>query len=66
MFNKMFGGMIVVPLILVFAYGLITLISGILTGEVNIIVWLGEHKLLLACILTWVIVKYATPLKYFK
>lgn len=56
MIKKIFEG-ISLPVILLISYIAVGFVSGIISGEMNLIVWVGDHKLLLAIISTWIIVK---------
>ena len=46
------------PILLLFAYIAVGFVSGVLTGETDLVLWITEHKLLLAIILTWGIVRF--------
>lgn len=41
------------PILLLLAYIAVGFVSGVITGDTDLILWIGEHKLLLAIILTW-------------
>lgn len=56
MIKRLFGG-ISLPVILLIAYIFVGFVSGIMTGETDLVVWVGDHKLLLAIISTWIIVR---------
>ena len=45
------------PILLLLAYITVGFVSGIITGETDIVLWIGEHKVLLAIILTWIVVR---------
>ena len=46
------------PILLLLAYITVGFVSGIITGETDIVLWIGEHKVLLAIILTWIVVRF--------
>ena len=46
------------PILLLLAYIAVGFISGVLTGETDLVLWITEHKLLLAIILTWTFVRF--------
>ena len=46
------------PILLLLAYIAVGFVSGILTGETDLVLWITEHKLLLAIILTWTFVRF--------
>lgn len=48
---------IIVPVILCVVYGIVTLISGILSGDVGAVLWLSDHRLLVSIVLTWVLLR---------
>ena len=52
-----------VVLVLMLCYGLISLLVGIATGDMTIIMWAAEHKLLLAIIGCWSLMKFVIPMK---
>ena len=45
------------PILLLLAYILVGFVSGVATGETDLVLWISEHKLFLAIILTWLIVR---------
>lgn len=51
-----------VVLVLMLCYGLVSLIVGMATGDMTVITWIGEHKLLLAIITCWSLMKFAIPM----
>ena len=46
------------PILLLLAYIAVGFVSGVLTGETDLVLWITEHKLLLAIILTWTFVRF--------
>lgn len=46
------------PVLLLLAYIAVGFVSGVLTGDTDLVLWITEHKLLLAIILTWGIVRF--------
>ena len=46
------------PILLLLAYITVGFVSGIMTGETDLVMWIGEHKVLLAVILTWIVVRF--------
>lgn len=54
--RRLFGG-ISLPVILLVAYIALGFVSGVITGETNLIVLISEHRLLLAILATWIIVR---------
>jgi uncharacterized membrane protein YhdT len=46
------------PVLLLLAYIVVGFVSGVITGETDLVLWISEHKLLLAIILTWVAVRF--------
>lgn len=46
------------PILLLLAYIVVGFVSGVLTGETDLVLWITEHKLLLAIILTWTFVRF--------
>lgn len=52
-----------VGLILMLCYGLISLFVGMATGDMTMVVWMGKHKLLLAIIGCWSLMKFVIPMK---
>lgn len=46
------------PILLLLAYIAVGLVSGVLTGDIDLILWITEHKFLLAIILTWTFVRF--------
>lgn len=54
--KKLFSG-ISLPVILLVAYIVIGFITGIITGETNLISWICDHRMLLAILVTWIIVR---------
>ena len=54
--KKLFSG-ISLPVILLVAYIMIGFITGIITGETNLILWICDHRMLLAILATWIIVR---------
>lgn len=56
MIRKILGGLSL-PVILLIAYILIGFGSGIMSGETDFVMWVGEHKLLLAIIATWLVTR---------
>lgn len=46
------------PILLLLAYIAVGFVSGIMTGETDLVMWIGEHKVLLAVILTWIVVRF--------
>ena len=45
------------PILLLLAYILVGFVSGVVSGETDLVLWIGEHKLFLAIILTWLVVR---------
>lgn len=54
--RRLFGG-ISLPVILLIAYIALGFVSGVITGETNLVVLISEHRLLLAILATWIIVR---------
>ena len=54
--RRLFGG-ISLPVILLIAYIALGFVSGVITGETNLVVLISEHRLLLAILVTWIIVR---------
>ncbi len=50
-----------VVLVLMLCYGLISLMVGMATGDMTVINWMAEHKLLLAIIGCWSLMKFVIP-----
>ena len=46
------------PILLLLAYIAVGFVSGVLTGETDLVLWITEHKFLLAIILTWTFVRF--------
>ena len=46
------------PILLLLAYIAVGFVSGVVSGETDLVLWIGEHKLLLAIIVTWIVVKF--------
>ncbi len=46
------------PILLLLAYIAVGFVSGVLTGETDLVLWITEHKVLLAIILTWTFVRF--------
>ena len=46
------------PLLLLLAYIAVGFVSGIISGDMDLVMWIGEHKLLLAIIVTWIVVRF--------
>jgi len=46
------------PVLLLLAYIAVGFVSGILTGDTDLVLWIDEHKFLLAIILTWIVVRF--------
>ena len=46
------------PVLLLLAYITVGFVSGIMAGETDFVLWVGEHKVLLAIILTWIVVRF--------
>ena len=46
------------PILLLLAYITVGFVSGVLTGETDLVLWITEHKFLLAIILTWTFVRF--------
>ena len=46
------------PILLLLAYITVGFVSGIMTGETDLVMWIGEHKVLLTVILTWIVVRF--------
>ena len=46
------------PVLLLLAYIVVGFVSGVVSGETDLVLWIGEHKLLLAVIVTWIVVKF--------
>lgn len=46
------------PILLLLAYIAVGFVSGVLAGETDLVLWITEHKLLLAIILTWTFVRF--------
>lgn len=46
------------PIVLLLAYIAVGFVSGVLTGDTDLVLWITEHKLLLAIILTWTFVRF--------
>ena len=46
------------PIVLLLAYIAVGFVSGVLTGDTDLVLWITEHKLLLAVILTWTFVRF--------
>ena len=51
-----------VVLVLMLCYGLISLLVGMATGDMTVINWMSEHKLLLAIIGCWSLMKFVIPI----
>ena len=45
------------PILLLLAYILVGFVSGVVSGETDLVLWISEHKLFLAIILTWLVVR---------
>lgn len=54
--RRLFGG-ISLPVILLIAYIALGFVSGVITGETNLVALISEHRLLLAILVTWIIVR---------
>lgn len=46
------------PILLLLVYIAVGFVSGVVSGETDLVLWIGEHKLLLAIIVTWIVVKF--------
>lgn len=46
------------PLLLLLAYIAVGFVSGVLAGETDLVLWISEHKVLLAIIVTWIVVRF--------
>ena len=46
------------PMLLLLAYIAVGFVSGVMAGEIDLVLWIREHKMLLAIILTWTFVRF--------
>ena len=46
------------PMLLLLAYIAVGFVSGVMAGEIDLVLWISEHKMLLAIILTWTFVRF--------
>lgn len=61
--KKVLFAIFMVPVILILAYWIVNFGSGILTGEVNIVTWVLDHKILLTFIVCYTILSFVGPFK---
>ena len=55
--KRVFGGILAIPVILIFSFWCVNLVSGILAGEINMVTFLMEHKIIIACALAFIVYK---------
>lgn len=61
--KKVLCALLLVPIVLSVAYWLVNFGTGILTGDVNFVCWIVEHKVLLTFIVCFVLLGFVGPFK---
>ncbi len=46
------------PVLVLISYIIFGFIASVMTGETDLILWISEHKLLLALISSWIIIRF--------
>ena len=55
--KKLFGGILAIPVIIIFSFWAVNLTSGILSGEISFAAYLMEHKFIIGIALAFVVYK---------
>ena len=61
--KKVVYGIVTVPVAWCFASGVINLVTGLLAGEINPIVWMTDHRILLVAVLCYILLQFIGPFK---
>lgn len=49
------GGILAIPVILIFSFWCVNFATGILSGEISLVTFLADHKFIIGCILAFVV-----------
>ena len=55
--KRIFGGILAIPVILIFSFWCVNFVSGLLAGDINLVTFLMEHKFIIGCALAFVVYK---------
>ena len=61
MLKKLLGAILIVPVVILLSLWGVNFISGVLTGEVNLVTFILDHKILIALVLAYFGFKYLNP-----
>lgn len=61
MLKKLLGAIILVPVVILLSLWGVNFISGVLTGEINLVTFIVSHKVIIALVLAYLGFKYLNP-----
>lgn len=61
--KKIIVALLMVPVALCLAYGAVNLVGGVASGEINLLEWIGEHKVALAFAGCYMLLTFVGPFK---
>ena len=61
--KKVLCAILLVPIVLSVAYWIVNFGTGLMTGEVNFVTWIVDHKALLTFIVCFVLLGFVGPFK---
>lgn len=61
--KKIILALLLVPVALCLAYGAVNLFSGVISGEINLLDWIAEHKVALAFAACYTLLTFIGPFR---
>ena len=61
--KKILIALILVPIALCLATGGVNIISGIISGDISVLAWIQDHRVILAFIACYIVLTFVGPFK---